>query len=244
VFTLAAALLVALATAWLPGQGRAERALVVGCAGVAMALSLLHLGRKGRAWRAMLNIRRSWLSREIAAFALFSVALAAPLVPYLAHPLWDWAAMVSGFHLLWAIDRVYEVLRPKLPALFHSAGVLLTGVFLTGCVAGLPLLAGAAGVLKLGLYLGRSFLNRAWMAGRRSVLRAAARLGLPLVAGALHLSGTASSWLTLGLVVAAEALDRAEFYLEIEPHSPAREMERELRGAIGPSRDGSAEAVC
>jgi len=41
---------------------------------VALAASVLHLGRPLLAWRAVLGIRRSWLSREILAFGAFAGA--------------------------------------------------------------------------------------------------------------------------------------------------------------------------
>ena len=45
-------------------------AFVIGVAGI--ALSLLHLGQPLKAWRAFMGWRKSWLSREIIAFGLFS----------------------------------------------------------------------------------------------------------------------------------------------------------------------------
>ncbi len=45
-------------------------AAALGLAGI--ATSLLHLGRPLGAWRALLGLRTSWLSREIAAFGLFA----------------------------------------------------------------------------------------------------------------------------------------------------------------------------
>src|SRR5260370_11402081 len=58
---------------------------------VALAASVLHLGRPRLAWRAVLGFRTSWLSREAIAFALFAllaasygVSAAAPLLPALA----------------------------------------------------------------------------------------------------------------------------------------------------------------
>jgi DMSO reductase anchor subunit len=243
VLTQAAVSLVALAVGWLPGRGGPARSLLVVGAAAAMALSLLHLGSKLRAWRALMNIRRSWLSREIAAFALFMVALGAPLVPRLTHQLWDWVALVSGFFLLWTIDRVYDVLPLKVPALFHSGGALLTGVFLTGCVARLPLVAGPAAVLKLGLYVGRFFHSRSQAVGSHSAIRAAVRLGLPLIAGALYMGRIAPAWSALLLVIAAETVDRAEFYLELNPPSLSRDLERDLRESIGQSRDLSTGTV-
>jgi formate dehydrogenase iron-sulfur subunit len=39
---------------------------------VALGASVLHLGRPLQAWRALLGVRTSWISREIAAFSLFA----------------------------------------------------------------------------------------------------------------------------------------------------------------------------
>jgi Fe-S-cluster-containing dehydrogenase component/DMSO reductase anchor subunit len=39
---------------------------------VAIAASVLHLGRPGVAWRALLGLRHSWLSREILAFGVYA----------------------------------------------------------------------------------------------------------------------------------------------------------------------------
>jgi DMSO reductase anchor subunit len=41
---------------------------------MALAVSVLHLGRPAVAWKAMRNLRRSWLSREVALFSAFSLA--------------------------------------------------------------------------------------------------------------------------------------------------------------------------
>ncbi|HZN16517.1 MAG TPA: DmsC/YnfH family molybdoenzyme membrane anchor subunit [Acidimicrobiales bacterium] len=43
------------------------------CGALAMAVSLLHLGRPIQAWRALRNLRSSWLSREVALFGLFAI---------------------------------------------------------------------------------------------------------------------------------------------------------------------------
>lgn len=44
--------------------------LIIAVAG--LTASGFHLGKPFRAWRALVNLRRSWLSREIAAFSLFA----------------------------------------------------------------------------------------------------------------------------------------------------------------------------
>ncbi len=55
----------------------AVQALVALCAGIlAMAVSIFHLGRPHLAFRAVLGLRHSWLSREIIAFGLFAILTA------------------------------------------------------------------------------------------------------------------------------------------------------------------------
>jgi DMSO reductase anchor subunit len=45
-----------------------------------LAASIFHLGRPLGAWRAFLGLRRSWMSREIAAFALLTLSVGATLL--------------------------------------------------------------------------------------------------------------------------------------------------------------------
>ncbi|HEX9890390.1 MAG TPA: DmsC/YnfH family molybdoenzyme membrane anchor subunit [Nitriliruptorales bacterium] len=54
------------------GSPAAGAVLALVTALVALGASLLHLGRPQYAWRAVLGLRRSWISREIVAFAGFA----------------------------------------------------------------------------------------------------------------------------------------------------------------------------
>jgi Fe-S-cluster-containing dehydrogenase component/DMSO reductase anchor subunit len=54
------------------GDLLATLSLVFGFAG--LLVSIFHLGRPHLAWRAVLNLRTSWMSREIALFGLFATA--------------------------------------------------------------------------------------------------------------------------------------------------------------------------
>ncbi len=94
---------------------------------IAMGLSVAHLGKPARAYRAILNWRRSWLSREILLFPAF-VGLS--LLPS-ARPL----TAAVGFATLLAMDQVYRLSTNRRRGELHSAAVLLTGLFLTGVFA-------------------------------------------------------------------------------------------------------------
>jgi DMSO reductase anchor subunit len=54
------------------GSGLAQTASAISLAVVALASSVFHLGRPWLAWRAVLGLRTSWLSREVAMFGAFA----------------------------------------------------------------------------------------------------------------------------------------------------------------------------
>ncbi len=64
--------LVRLLTGGAPGGLVIQAVTACGLALLALAASVLHLGRPWLAWRAVLNLRRSWLSREALAFGLYA----------------------------------------------------------------------------------------------------------------------------------------------------------------------------
>ena len=64
--------------------GPASAVVALGVGMVALGASVLHLGRPAYAFRAVLGIRRSWLSREIAAFTAFAALAGAHGVASLA----------------------------------------------------------------------------------------------------------------------------------------------------------------
>jgi DMSO reductase anchor subunit len=70
------------------GSALVQTAVACALSFVALAASVFHLGRPWLAWRAVLGLRTSWLSREALAFGLFAqlatlygVLVAAPLLP-------------------------------------------------------------------------------------------------------------------------------------------------------------------
>jgi Fe-S-cluster-containing dehydrogenase component len=189
--------------------------LILAALAGSMALSAAHLGRPARAWRALLNVRRSWLSRELAlasAFLGLSVLAFVGLAP-------AWAAAAAGFAALFAVDRVYQVAVKVPPLNFHSAHALFNGLYLAGILGGWWPLALGAGIVKLFLYAFRKVhfarrgrpLRPAW-----SLLRVAAGFLCPMA-----LPGT--PWAALG-AVAGDLVDRCEYYDELEIPGPARDL--------------------
>ena len=183
----------------------------------AMALSALHLGRPGRAWRAVLNLRRSWLSREIVLASAFLALCAGAflgLVP-------AWLATAAGFAALYAVDRVYQVAVRVPPVNFHSAHALLNGLYLAGILTGRGPLALSAGALKLVLYGWRkghfARRGRPWRP-LLSLARVLAGFVLPALAADPALAAAGA--------VAGDLVDRCEYYGELEIPTPAAVLGR------------------
>ena len=181
-------------------------------------LSSLHLGRKTRAWRSVLNIRRSWLSREILGFALFMLTGTA----WLLYPHLDVLGIISlmaGSICLWSIDRVYHEVQQVNRWHFHSAEVLFFTAFLfiallTSNHWAFFFILG----IKLFLYLKRKieFYTHGWsFRPALTAFRIISGIALPWIL--VLLPGISlSNILILCLILAGELTDRFEFYLEME----------------------------
>ncbi|HEX2574215.1 MAG TPA: DmsC/YnfH family molybdoenzyme membrane anchor subunit [Polyangia bacterium] len=212
-------------TAWLgaglrlPARGP-SLASFLALGGLAMVVTTLHLGQPLRAWRAILNVRTSWLSREILLANAF-------LGLGTLHLLWPeprslgWGAFAAGLGLCVAIDGVYRAVPRLEPRRPHSAEAFLTAVFLTGCALSSPVLQVAAGAVKAALFVGR------WRAGHHALPPALSGVRLVLLAASCLIVSDLW-WLALGLALLGELLDRGAFYAELEPASPARRMASEL----------------
>jgi Fe-S-cluster-containing dehydrogenase component len=244
-FTLLLALLFALLSAGVVGTLRVPVPLYVSVAGAAALLSLAHLGRPSRAWRAVLNLRRSPVSREVLGFGALgalgtlSLALAAGDVATGA----GWLGLGAGLLALASADSVYRpVFQASRPAL-HSGGVLLTGLYLAGLLAGLAWLAAPVGAFKLYRYVARHMAEPS--ARKRTASRwpaAAARLGLGFLVPVLAWAWTGIPlpiW-AVGSALIGEAVDRAEFYSRLEIISPARQLRQDLEARLAGYEAGPA----
>jgi len=109
-------------------EGAAMGASLAGAA--ALAASLFHLGRPTRAFKALRNLRTSWLSREVAWFGLFSVLSFAYAATGPSLPL-GLAASAAGGAGVYASARLYLVpARPvwnsrRTPAAFFATAVAI-----------------------------------------------------------------------------------------------------------------------
>jgi len=192
-------------------------------------LTFLHLGKKVRAWRSVLNIKESWLSREILSFGVFIILSGIFIIkPFsiIIGPL----AVLSGFYLLYTIDRVYRVGEKTTSLDVHSASVLLTGIFFAALITGNEYIIWPAGIIKLALYIYRKayFLKKGknirlgllWL---RLVLGFLLPLFIYLISGKEYVF-----WLFICILI-AEIIDRVEFYLDFEIMSPTLKIQQDLK---------------
>jgi Fe-S-cluster-containing dehydrogenase component len=225
-FTLAASLLTSIVAAGAVGAIAIHPADFLIVALGTMGVSAFHLGRWQRAWRAIINLRHSWLSREIAGYLAFVLLTAVWLFFPAGASLLGWAAALTGFGALFCIDRVCESASGNLWSKLHSARALLTGLFFFGVLTANAPVAGLTGFIKLVLYAYR----QSWFQGKYRALASVLRLGFGFVAP-LAMWRAYPGWI-LPCVLVAEVIDRCEYYLDLEVMTPSRKIAADLKKAI------------
>jgi DMSO reductase iron-sulfur subunit len=227
VFTVLAATLVGVFTAWRLGGVGLDWRVFLGLGTAGMALSASHLGPRERSWRAALHLDESWLSREIVLVGGF-LGLAAGVLHLGSLPSWvGWIAVGLGFLTLAVIDQVYRVAVIRGSGPLHSGHVLGTGLLLAAAWNGTWLVAGAVALIKLVLYMARR-KDRARLGLATGPAVGWLRIGTLAVGMGVMLWDI--PWLTLMLILTGEMIDRGEFYEELEIPTPNSLMLDELEG--------------
>ena len=197
----------------------------------AMLLSAWHLGRRKRAWRALLNLRTSWLSREIALTSAFLGLGGLFLIVLPQQRALGWSAALTGIAELLAIDRIYRVALGGGRFSLHSGQTLLNGLFLLGLLGGLPVLAIGSAALKIALYSHRKYSFSRTGRPIRTLL-SATRLCLGLFAPLLLMR-----WypmLAAIFAVLGDLVDRCEFYDELIIDNPELALMAAVRTRLNP----------
>lgn len=192
----------------------------LGCGALAMGLSLLHLGKRFRSLRSILNIRRSWLSREILSFLLFMTFGTIELI--FPSAVLAWIAIAFGIISLFSVDMVYQVLKRKEKMPVHSAMVLLTSLVLFSTMNGITFLIGFSITLKLGLYIYRKIFylrSKTYTSIIYSIIRIGC-LVFPVFFLGSGFSLGVNIWQILAIILLGEIIDRAEFYYEARVSTP------------------------
>ncbi|GAC1591597.1 MAG: dimethyl sulfoxide reductase anchor subunit [Acidimicrobiales bacterium] len=115
--TLLTQLAVGTVTATVASRSGRGAPVAAAAGAIALVASVGHLGRPAHAWKALRNLRRSWLSREVALFGAFAGAAVVFATPVWSHDLrilLGVAAVVLGLVGVYASARLYLV--PARPA--------------------------------------------------------------------------------------------------------------------------------
>ena len=200
----------ALAVDLASGHHRTTTVTALAVAALGVAISILHLGRPERAWRALAGFRHSWLSREVGALGLFATLTALAVVT--DSPLVQATAATAGLGGVACSGMLYVVTRrpswrPAVTVPRFALGTLVGGAAVAfaaggGRTAGLALAAGLTAKLVWEARL-------VWTPG--PVVHAPARYALGASAVLLALSG-AGAGLALAAVVAGELMERERFF--------------------------------
>ena len=154
IFTVLAALLVSIVVASLFDKPLLNPWLFITSGMLGQILSSIHLGKKLTAWRSILNLFRSWLSKEIFFFTLF-LFLGTVYFFISEYKVIGVICAVVGFFTLLSMDMVYRVAIKTTPFYWNSASVLLSGLFFISILTGFFELFWLIVFVKFGLYLYR-----------------------------------------------------------------------------------------
>lgn len=183
--------------------------------------SLFHLKQKRRMWRAVLHVRHSWLSREIAGYTVFGgLAIMSFLFPG-----WVWfvSTLIFGLITLISIDSLYRVMPQTRKMLFPAGTVLLIAIYLSlvmnfGIVWWLL-------ALRMILYVIQTmvrFKNKQVDHLLIICIRVLAGGILPLI------FMDSIEMMALIFVAAGELIERLEFYMRLDLTSVAQQLHENL----------------
>ncbi|BAX79735.1 hypothetical protein ALGA_1351 [Labilibaculum antarcticum] len=189
---------------------------------LAIALTSLHIGKKLRMWRFILNLKGSWLSREIFSFSAFLGVTGLQIIT--DNQMIGFVAMAFGIFSLISVDRVYKFLKRKDGLVLHSGMVSLTGILFFACLADFPILIGLLILLKGSLYIGRKIIFLKKGIGYFLLLSGIRILCLFLPFFFYNLSGELAATISFLIIFTGEIIDRAEFYSESDVITPEKEL--------------------
>lgn len=222
-FTLLVPVLAASVGAVITHGSPFSKAIFVLLSLLALVGSLLHLGKKQRAWRAVTNLKHSWLSREIISFSAFiGFAFLYLLFP---RPLLGWAVIGAALATLISIDFVYRMVRPHNEFPLHSSSAWLTGLLLWSLITNSFFMSLAVIAVKGALYIRRKNSKagtRNWSQTVQRLLRLVPLLAAPAI---ILLEPGAGLWAALAALT-GETADRIDFYNEAEIADPASAAEK------------------
>lgn len=189
---------------------------------LAIALTSLHIGKKLRMWRFILNLKGSWLSREIVSFSVFLGVTGLQIIT--ENQMIGYIALTFGIFSLISVDMVYKFLKRKDGLVLHSGMVSTTAILLFAWFAAIPILLELIILAKGSLYIWRKVALKKMGIMYFPVLSWVRILCLLLPYILLDLKILMISPVYLIIIFAGEIIDRSEFYHESDVITPKKEL--------------------
>lgn len=221
-FTIAVAGLVSWQAAHLFGKVEMPLIPFAVISVLAIGLTSLHIGKKMRMWRFILNLKGSWLSREIFSFSAFLGLTGLQIIT--ENQLFGYVALAFGVFALLSVDMVYKFLTRKDGLPVHSGMVSLTGILFFVWLIEVPIVIELIIILKGSLYIGRKVSLRQLRLNYFPALSLVRVLCLlfPYILLDMHWELALPTALTI--IFIGEIIDRAEFYYESDVITPRKEL--------------------
>lgn len=196
---------------------------------IGMVLSVAHLGKITRFYRAIYNWKNSWLSREIICISLFMSLAVVYLFGLIVQDWIAWLTTAAGFAGLFCMDKIYYVVWDSRKVKIHSSQAVFSGILFTAILMQSPIIFTVATFVKAILYLLRKMSFIRTRQKSRPVLsffRLITGFILPI---ALWFTAPVNSiHYIMASVVIGELIDRCEFYLEMVILTPKTQMTIDL----------------
>lgn len=193
--------------------------LLLAIAGVAMATSTFHLGKPFRAFKSIINLKTSWLSREILMFGLFS--LVGFLALFFEHTTIRIVAFGFGILLLVSIEMLYISVGTGVRSMLSSGNTIAIALVFASLFGGQMSLLIALLAFKTMIYLvkvGGSMSNITPAIAMVSFVRLI--LGFIIPFGLIALKSANFSWFLFLSIFFGELIDRIMFYKDFKPERP------------------------
>lgn len=203
-----------------------HKVLFISLGFLGILLSAFHLGKPFRSPRSILNLKTSWLSREILLSGIFISASIFYLF-YFNSILMLLFCSFSSILLLLSIEMVYSIPEKKYMTPLHSSNTIMTAIFFGLYFSGFYKFLVGVIVIKALLYIFRKRdienLTSYWMV-LTTIIRFFIGLLIPLFL--LFYSNPLTLKLLLVCLLIGEIIDRFEFYNDIYIDSPSRVLDQ------------------
>ena len=186
---------------------------ILGMLTIGWVFSLFHLKRKKQAWRALLNISDSPLSREIVFFLLFGASTVLGLL--FEAEIFTTISGILALLLLITVDSVYTNADKRNTLVYHSGQLFLSGFTIAAVLSGMTILFYIVAIVRVAFSVNLIVANRSdRLYAVMIILRVLLLILLALTVAGIIKSGAG---VTISLLLAGEVVDRFLYYLNFKP---------------------------